>query len=395
MLLNMREDEFLYKLKFFRCFFLVIIVLIVSVMTVMVLEGLLSLFENQQVREATPNQYAFYRFDSKLGWNNEANSEGIYKRWEFEYAVKINSYGMRYRNFAKDRNPAIYRVAVLGDSYTWGIGVADAERFTEKVEDLANHKIEMLNFGVAGYGPIQYYLRLDEIIEYKPDMVLIAFCLGNDFADNVLWRRYGYPKPYAERNSNGTLAIKGYPLPNVGNFGFHQFSNSAVLDWLETHSAIGRRILLLVNNYEKSKNLKQQGLVNFASSQKDIYDENANSSSTVREAVLINEMILAKIKERLDAAGIKLVVMEVPTKFEVGLEAGLLAEKKANLRAHNALMSSLEKFSINKIELIDDITAADFWRTDGHWRPSGHEKAAGKIYDSLKLQQEVIGFLMR
>jgi lysophospholipase L1-like esterase len=395
MLLNMREDEFLYKLKFFRNFFLVIIVLIVSVMTVMVLEGLLSLFENQQVREATPNQYAFYRFDSQLGWNNEANSEGIYKRWEFEYAVKINAYGMRYRNFAKDRNPAIYRVAVLGDSYTWGIGVADAERFTEKVEDLANHKIEMLNFGVAGYGPIQYYLRLDEIIEYKPDMVLIAFCLGNDFADNVLWRRYGYPKPYAERNSNGTLAIKGYPLPNVGNFGFHQFRNSAVLDWLETHSAIGRRILLLVNNYEKSKNLKQQGLVNFASSQKDIYDENANASSTVREAVLINEMILAKIKERLDAAGIKLVVMEVPTKFEVGLEAGLLAEKKANLRAHNALMSSLEKFSINKIELIDDITAADFWRTDGHWRPSGHEKAAQKIYDSLKGQQEVIGFLMR
>jgi lysophospholipase L1-like esterase len=293
---------------------------------------------------------------------------------------------MRYRNFPKDRNPGIYRVAVLGDSYTWGIGVSDAERFTEIVEDLANHKIEMLNFGVAGYGPIQYYLRLDEIIEYKPDMVLIAFCLGNDFADNVLWRRYGYPKPYAERNSNGILEIKGYPLPNVGNFGFHQFSNSAFLDWIETHSAIGRRILLLVNNYEKSKNIKQQGLVNFASSQKDIYDGNANSSSTVREAILINEMLLAKIKERLDSAGIKLVVMEVPTKFEVGLEAGLLEEKKANLRAHNALMSSLEKLSINKIELIDDITAADFWSTDGHWRPSGHEKAAKKVYDYLKVQ---------
>ena len=374
----------MYKLKFFRNFILVIIVLIVIIMTVMVLEGLLSLFESQQVLESTPNQYAFYRFDSNLGWANESNSEGIYKRREFEYAVKINSYGMRYRNFPKDRNPGIYRVTVLGDSYTWGIGVSDAERFTEKVEDLARHKIEMLNFGVAGYGPIQYYLRLDEIIEYKPDMVLIAFCLGNDFADNVLWRRYGYPKPYAERNSNGILEIKGYPLPNVGNFGFHQFSNSVFLDWIENHSAIGRRILLLVNNYEKSKNIKQQGLVNFASSQKDIYDGDANSSSTVREAILINEMILAKIKDRLDSAGIKLVVMEVPTKFEVGLEVGLLEEKKVNLRAHNALMSSLEKFNINKIELIDDITAADFWSTDGHWKPSGHEKAAKKVYDSLK-----------
>ena len=238
----------MYKLNFFRNFILVIIVLIVIIMTVMALEGLLSIFESKQVLESTPNQYAFYRFDPKLGWANESNSEGIYKRREFEYAVKINSYGMRYRNFPKDRNPGIYRVAVLGDSYTWGIGVSDAERFTEKVEDLARHRIEMLNFGVAGYGPIQYYLSLDEIIEYKPDMVLIAFCLGNDFADNVLWRRYGYPKPYAERNSNGVLEIEGYPLPNVGNFGFHQFANSAFLDWIEAHSAIGRRILLLVNN---------------------------------------------------------------------------------------------------------------------------------------------------
>jgi len=97
-------------------------------------------------------------------------------------------------------------------------------------------------------------------------------------------------------------------------------------------------------------------------------------------------MILAKIKERLDSAGIKLVVMEVPTKFEVGLEAGFFAEKKVNLRAHNALMSSLEKLGINKIELIDDITAADFWSSDGHWRPSGHEKAAHKVYDSLKVR---------
>jgi len=58
--------------------------------------------------------------------------------------VGINSYGMRYRDFSKDKKPGIYRVAVLGDSYTWGIGAADAERFTEKVEDLADHKVEML-----------------------------------------------------------------------------------------------------------------------------------------------------------------------------------------------------------------------------------------------------------
>ena len=46
--------------------------------------------------------------------------------------------------------PGEFRVAVLGDSFTWGFGVPYGERFTEIVE-ARDRKINVLNFGVEAF----------------------------------------------------------------------------------------------------------------------------------------------------------------------------------------------------------------------------------------------------
>src|ERR1017187_8554500 len=119
---------------------------------------------------AMGNQYVFYHFDPVLGWDNLPNMQGQFSRSEFSYPVKINSNGL-WDAEIKPKQPGEFRVAVLGDSFTWGLGVAYGGRFTEVAEAL-EPKINVLNFGVSGYSPIQYLFQLDKVFALKPDYIV-------------------------------------------------------------------------------------------------------------------------------------------------------------------------------------------------------------------------------
>ena len=64
-----------------------------------------------------------YLYDPRLGWRNipgwEATTNGK--------KLTINSRGLRDREYALAKPAGVRRVLVLGDSYTWGYGVANDE----------------------------------------------------------------------------------------------------------------------------------------------------------------------------------------------------------------------------------------------------------------------------
>ena len=96
--------------------------------------------------------------------------------------LSVNRWGMRDKDYAKIKSPDSQRMAVLGASHVMGSGVGDNETFEELVEDRVNRerlfgarKFEMLNFAVAGYGPLQYlYLAENSIQRFSPDSVLVV-----------------------------------------------------------------------------------------------------------------------------------------------------------------------------------------------------------------------------
>src|SRR5262249_38617468 len=154
----------------------------------------------------------FYRYDPVLGWDNLPNAHGYLTRAEYSTEVSNNSLGMRDVEIGP-KDPGEYRVAFLGDSFTWGVGVSYGERFTEVVgkRDPAIHP---LNFGVSGFSPVQQLFQIDRVFPLKPDYVVLVFCLGNDLTDNVEYRPYDHPKPYAALSSDGSrVEILGHPLP--------------------------------------------------------------------------------------------------------------------------------------------------------------------------------------
>ncbi len=105
-----------------------------------------------------------------------------------------NDAGFRGSPFLLSKGRRAFRVAFLGDSFTFGEGVPFADTFPERTaaalralhagEDLA---FEALNFGVGGHNTVQSLLVLRELaLPLRPDLVVLGFALND--AEEPLFR---------------------------------------------------------------------------------------------------------------------------------------------------------------------------------------------------------------
>jgi hypothetical protein len=135
---------------------------------------------------------SFYTTDAARGYALEPGTRGWYRK-EGESYVEINSDGLRDREHARPKAPNTFRIAVVGDSYAEALQVPAAAAFWHVLEDrlracpaVAGREVEVINFGVSGYGTAQELLTLRERVwGYSPDLVLLAVTTNNDVTDNA------------------------------------------------------------------------------------------------------------------------------------------------------------------------------------------------------------------
>jgi hypothetical protein len=133
----------------------------------------------------------FYATDYYRGFGLRPGIEGRYQR-EGESYVRINSDGQRDREHAKTKPPDTARIAVLGDSFAEAMHVpmeqtfwSLLERKLEECHAFAGKHVEVMNFGVSGYGTAQELMTLrQKVWDYSPDIVVLAFTTYNDVYDN-------------------------------------------------------------------------------------------------------------------------------------------------------------------------------------------------------------------
>jgi hypothetical protein len=126
------------------------------------------------------------------GYSLKPGMEGWYRR-EGAAFVRINSEGLRDREHSKPKPAGVLRVAVVGDSYAEAFQVEQDKTFWSVLEKrlgdcpaLAGRRVEVINFGVSGYGTAQELLTLREKVwDYSPDLVLLAVTTNNDVLDNT------------------------------------------------------------------------------------------------------------------------------------------------------------------------------------------------------------------
>ena len=187
----------------------------------------------------------FHTADPNLGWKLKP---GVLGEWNEEGAsfVQVNSEGLRDREHTKAKPPNTLRVAVLGDSFTEAIHVPVEQTFWSKLErKLGNcaavkgrKKVEVINFGVQGYGTAQELIMLrKKVWDYSPDIVILAFFIGNDVINNSPKLEYDRYRPFFAYDASGKL------VPDMS------FRNLAPIDRNERAvSFVDRMPSFIVNN---------------------------------------------------------------------------------------------------------------------------------------------------
>ncbi len=132
----------------------------------------------------------WYRPDRVLGWSLRPGAKGLFT-YEGRGAVLVSPAGFRDRSHDLEKPAHTYRIALLGDSFAEAMQVDFESTFwwqlENKLDACAPHgtDVEVMNFGVSGYGTAQESLQLENTaIKYQPDLVLLAFTNGNDLPDN-------------------------------------------------------------------------------------------------------------------------------------------------------------------------------------------------------------------
>jgi len=326
----------------------------------------------------TGNEYVFSRFDPELGWSNASNVSGTLVRSEFSHQLRFNRYGMRGRDVSLTKPSGLSRIAVLGDSFAWGWGVEESELFTTIIEQKIPNT-EVLNFAVPGYGPVQYYLQTDKVLSFNPDVVVIVFCLANDFSDNVYSVGYGHYRPFAHLDEKGEVVIDGYPIRNVkapSNQFFGESLLRRVHDRLYLLRLLGRPLRQLTKFTSKLAMGKQKGPPGSVSEYDFFYRPDAPE---VQWVIRVNTKLLEKIVSAYHTRGVPIFVVAAPGKCELG---DCFPDRPSDA-TRKALALSLSGLPITLIDPSPGFNLNDFWSKDSHWRASGHRKIAAALIPDL------------
>lgn len=284
-------------------------------------------------------------FDKEIGWMGKPNSTGYYDRFSLDGKFKnsskyvyaehfsTNSLGFKDREHSFDEN---YKIIVLGDSFTWGMGVNNSEVFTSILENKYFKNFEIINLGMPGHGTTQNYLKLKRFgPRFKPGIVLLMFC-PNDYDDNLKSANGYYDRPLAILKDNGDIYISNsVSPPSLLRF---------IRLKLYYKTNFGRLMGNLINNYS-------------------IEQEEANYSNGYRRE--LNDALINKINDFCKLNNAQLIIATT-----------------------NPNQTELKEYCENKNIIFIDLflnhpDGFPIFLIDGHWNKLGHEMVAQEIYRQL------------
>ncbi|KAF0155076.1 MAG: hypothetical protein FD159_2332 [Syntrophaceae bacterium] len=154
---------------------------------------------------------------------------------------KLNRYGFNDQEYALRKAPGLTRIAVLGDSFIWGVGVEDQVIWTNKLARLLNQngvKSEILNWGKPGWSTLDEYRFLkSDGARYDFDLLLVGFVVNDPVMDESNIKLFIYTGGIIDRLL--VQPVSRYLFPNaislsvdlVNSF-FNSFFGYGYTNWL-------------------------------------------------------------------------------------------------------------------------------------------------------------------
>jgi len=313
------------------------------------------------------------QIDNTLGYTiGQKKDAGFYQ---------TNQQGFRstkeYSLIPKDHS---MRIVALGDSFVWGDDEKNSDTWPYILENSVNN-LEVLNFGVPGFGLGQSYLRyLKDGLKYKPDIVFINYIEFSDrdkvdpngFVHNDNLRLAHF---YRVRFSleDGKLISKATTPFDLFVPEFRQMYVYSPLGYSENSSFWSSKIFSLTNTglFVKHLALKRRFKRQRYKYQYGESDEKVNEKildNLIKTAILNGSKIIFFYKKD---------ITELPVKVQQVLSN--YAQDVTYVNSQRALGEGFLRYGIkDRVELHN---------VSGHFNPQGNKIYAEVVLDILKNKQ--------
>ncbi len=373
--------------------------------------------------------------DPITGWSAQPGAEGrsFNDVYEYDVAVKINALGLRSpENIGYEKPPGVYRILVLGDSFTEAIQVELEETFGQQLARILNQegcRVEVINAGVGGWGNDQELLWLKhEGYKYHPDLIILQIFPRNDFMNNYqplesanmganlkpyFRLEHGELKlelfPYDPQKAppvQGEHVVKKVPLPPPGplaRVGEWLFKHSHFYRWFEPRiRLVAPRIAVTLARW----GLIKPGMEFQELAQGEDYFPLAYNVYRLQyppeweNAAAVTAAIFAEMKREAHAMGADLVAVlanspeEVDERFWHRLQKHyppLQSPAFSADAAHEHMLAILAAEGIPALDLRDAFRQSIqqhhrllHYPVNGHWNPAGHALAAQELARFLR-----------
>lgn len=206
-----------------------IIITIFSLVSMVIVSELVirKIIPQQTFSRAVSASFDCYLQDKLIPFSLQKNSvcRMVDIHGDFDTQATINSLGYRGKDITLAKPSGTTRILMLGDSFTFGLGVSDTDTFASKLEQALiqkGKKTEVINAGYAdGFSPDSYFLYFKTRgILLAPDIVIVNFFVWNDITDlsETVWEKTdseGLPEKITsccQRLEDGVLIKKYTPL---------------------------------------------------------------------------------------------------------------------------------------------------------------------------------------
>lgn len=363
-------------------------------------------------------QASFYVSDPQRGYALRPGAKG-WNVSENENYVRINSRGLRDREHDLKRPADTLRIAVIGDSESEAVQVplertyfSVMERALNDSPSHGNLKVEVINFGVGGYGLGPQYLTLQrEIWRYDPQIVLVVNPI-----DGLILRssRRLYPgnpfgAPFFDLR-DGKLALDDQAVKQMAAMAGRPDGQAWTADVMNQS-----RLLSLINSSRvKATNNAHELLAGFhahAASLSPYPDDYwktfgylGPANADLRDAWDICEAFLLAMRDEVSRHGAEfwLCVLDIPAQVDPEPQPRLELQKKLGLdtlwRSNQILGEFMTRTGIQHMDLAPDLArfAAErhvflhgfkgMPRDIGHLNEVGHQAVGRMIAARLETQ---------
>jgi hypothetical protein len=313
-------------------------------------------------------------YDARLGWKLKPYWSGKHHHYDYDVEYNINRDGFRGTDAAiKDGG-----ISIVGDSFSFGLGVNDDETFTALLNE-SHHDI-FYNHSVPGYSTDQQLLLVlkhrDEIAQH----VLLVVYLGNDIFDNM--RSYplqaDHGKPFFKLTGD-TLSLENTPVPlqakpaavkaeSVSSIILGEDSRrNNLAGWL-ARLEISQRIGLFQDKVSLSDDVMQ---------------------SRFEESLILFNKLVTEMKDIIDKNNGRLSVVLMPGRSYVEQPGSLSAQFQEYFRS-NITSSLTTGSSIEVLDLASHLRDLHingvndlYYPNEGHLTPLGHQYVADYLGEQI------------